>query len=358
MADGGKSPDIQQSIKTEPIKRRGFLRMAVGVLGAGAAVVTGLGRARTAEAQSLFPPATDPKPPDPTNENSNSIIDITQGGLVPDVKPSSKPQSTKNENVVNPEIPDSFQTPIRKLTKVAGSLLAEKEEIDVQFKQGESGSVAYTQHPITEEQDKKQTIKGYKSRKMYVNYSAGEEEATTQKAAKILGKFVNDSFLGNPADQFSLDFSKHSGIDINKIATGEVKLKDVPNLGYVLTYFDLANYSNGKKKEDIYEDPKALKTVLFENTFSIWMTSSEKLANRIEKSPPNEKTMIANVFLAGLKRILDCAGVGMGFDDLGVDKKNIDKVLALSDNQIYKKYIEEKTDSMNKNSQKTLPKAA
>lgn len=359
---GGKNPEIQQPVKSsESIDRRSAMKRALGAVAGFGLWLKGT---KPAEAQGLFPtnpgqiPAPEaPKPassptPAPAKESSATLIDVTGDGLFPEVKATEKIE-TKTD------IPLSFQTAVRKIANSASNLLSEKEDIKVQFKPGEIGLVTYKANPITEESGGKQTIKGYKNREMYVNFAAGQEESTILEAGKISGRLVNQSFDGSPSEQFAADFSKHTGIDVNKLATGEVSLKDVPDLATILTYFDLTGYAKGTKKEDIYENPKELKTMLFENAFALWMVSSDKIADRVEKASSKEKVMLANIFSSGLKRMIDCAQVGVKFDDLGLDKKNINRVLAAG-NEEYKKYFEEKVTNMGNpvSSIPNLPKAA
>lgn len=339
MSDA-RSPEIQQSVDSSPkatANKRGFIKGLAATIG----VVMGFG-SRTTEAQALFPAANNP-----TKEPSGNPT----GGLKPlrnrdiplpsgtsqvndnlEIIPINSDDSIKAEDKVDPEIPETFKIPIEKAAEATSNLLAKKEDIEVVFKPGKYGSV---------------TSSTTENRKMYVNFLPGNEKNTTLQAGKMLGKYVNESFENSPSEQFSLDFSKITGIDIEKIAFGEVKPTDAPKLAEILQYLDFENYT-GTKGDNIYEKPKEIKKTLFENAFSLWMLESGKLADRIEKSPSQDQKILSNIFLAGLKRILDCAGVGVRFETLGLDRKNINRILEISGNETYKNYIKEKAEYMGK----------
>lgn len=339
MAEGNITPDTsipsvsQASEKSIPSRgRRTFL---AGLLASAATVLF----PRKTEAQGLFNPVplpSAPNSPEKARDNDHLVLIPAGGNMLP----------LDPETYQIKETPAKFQEPILKAAKQAANFLRVRDEIKINFASpGKITTVAEHYNPKSED-------RSIVNPKLNIHFSDEDNQPwayTNLLVGEKLGLLVNKSFDGAIGDQFAGILLETAGVDLSKMHSGKATAEETSRLTQLLPYFDFANYTDGIKRQDLNKSLVGAINAddsLLEKTYSLWMFEARKLASKIEQSPSEVRKKIADVFLGGLICILNGADPNIKFDDLGLDRKSIDKILKVSGNNTYKKYIDEKSRYM------------
>lgn len=340
MGEGPKSPEsVSPTTPETSVGRRGFLKRMLGAAGAGLAAAM-LGTKKT-EAQGLFDPIPTPVP-DPSQPEQKPNQAPENGSVLIPVKPSKRDNPEYTDYEIK-KTPDDFKAPVEKMVEHASNFLSKKEKIVANFASpGKFTKVSVRYSPAS---------LGEMAPQVNIHYSDVDNqpwEYTYLLVGENIGKVINKSHGDEIGEQFSGVLVEHADINLSSIKTNK-RVDEVARLTALLPYFDFSNYVDGINREDLNKTLVGSENVedsLVEKTYAIWMLQSEKLAQKIEQTPSNMQKKVANVFLGGLICFLDAANPNAKFEDLGLNKKSIDKIASLSENERYKSYIKEKIENM------------
>lgn len=163
----------------------------------------------------------------------------------------------------------------------------------------------------------------------YTKLQVAEELAEIVRASK--GEYIGDQFLKL--------FLESTGIDLKSITQGDNK--DYPKLSGLRGFFDYANYTDGVSRDDMFSFRKDIHNELYDRAIALVTVKPAEVAANLMRAPETDQKSLANVFAGALKLQLDGV-LGGTWDNLGLDKENIYKIIKLSKNPKLKSYFDEK----------------
>lgn len=326
-------PQTNSGNETSPQNSRpSRFRMLVGLAASGAALL-GL-KSRTAEAQPLFPmdppkplePAGPPKPQGPTLDRP-SIQVVPAKELTPKVEPSP-----------------ALKAGLEKKTGIVDNLLVDPgEHLSIAIDYSDADLPGSALEPgvspsfgvkVLKEDPRQVTIIN-PSLKVALSPSVSDE-TLIKDASDSLCDLMLESNQDKPlVEDFAEVVQNSTGINLDTV------LQNATNQSQQLKWSEISSVLGFEKFQQRKGRDK-LKKALFKSLFITWLDEPESVEKIVAKARPESQPIIANMFLEVLKKTMDCAKPGFTLKEFGVDRNSVDKLVAKSENFLYKQYFDKK----------------
>lgn len=322
------NPSTAESTPTKLVTRRSFF----GVLGAAAAAI-GL-KPKPAAAQLVPgkpPEAVTPKKPEvaPVVNNHRSDSGIRVVEVTPRLENSQE-----------------IKTAVEKKARIADMFLytppgQSAPQITVEVEQDNSvkeSSVTSTKidTPLPEAPKKSTIIKPALKVKLSPDDPKPMSQILLEATEQMATQIIDSNQKKDLVVQYQLAFDKYTKTNLLHAQKENIETDDLLKISAVGHLLDFSTYTDGISRENLYADKSKLREKFLAKSIALLMCEPDQVVDKLNKAPAADGSAMANLLLFTLNLLEACSKDQESVNKLGIKKKTLAEIVALSNNETFR----------------------